>query len=147
MCTFMPLNMNIDGQKIKFVNNVEYLGVSISSDLCDDTDIAIQARYLYCAANKLKTRFFKCSIEVKNILFRAHCMCFYASQLWCNYSTSAINRLKVAYNDAYRILTRYHSARASQLYYNIDSFYALQRKINNKFLNAVTYLRTFGLKC
>ena len=32
--------MNIDGQKIKFVNNVIYLGVSISSDLCDDTDIA-----------------------------------------------------------------------------------------------------------
>ena len=25
--------MNIDGQKIKFVNNVVYLGVSISSDL------------------------------------------------------------------------------------------------------------------
>ena len=44
-----------------------YLGVSISSDLCDDTDIARQASYLYCAANKLKTRFFKCSIEVKNI--------------------------------------------------------------------------------
>ena len=50
--------------------------------LCDDTDIARQARNLYCAANKLKTHFFKCSIEVKNILFRAHCMCFYASQLW-----------------------------------------------------------------
>ena len=63
-------------------------------------------------------------------------MCFYASQLWCNYSTSAINRLKVAYNDAYRILhgmTRYHRARASQIYYNIDSFYALQRKITYKF--------------
>ena len=110
--------MNIDGQKIKFVNDVVYLGVSISSDLCDDTDIARQERYLYCAANKLKTRFFKCSIEVKTILFRAHCMCFYASQLWCNYSTSAINRVKVAFNDAYRILhgmTRYHSARASQI--------------------------------
>ena len=102
--------MNIDGQKIKFVNNVVYLGVSISSDLCDDTDDARQARYLYCAANKLKTRFFKGSIEVKNILFRAHCMCFYASQLWCNYSTSAINRLKVAYNDAYRILHVIHDS-------------------------------------
>ena len=31
--------MNIGGQKIKFVNNVVYLGVSVSSDLCDDTDI------------------------------------------------------------------------------------------------------------
>ena len=96
------------------MNNVVYLGVSISSDLCDDTDNARQARYLYCAANKLKTRFFKCSIEVENILFRAHCMCLYASQLWYNYSTSAINRLKVANNDRYKILhgmNRYHCAR------------------------------------
>ena len=40
--------------------------------------------------------------------------------------------LKVVYNDAYRILhgmPRYHSARERQIYYNIDSFYALQRKI------------------
>ena len=100
---------------------------------------------------KLKTRFFKCLIEVKNILFRAHCMCFYASQQWCNYSTSAINRLKVAYNDAYRILhgmPRYHSARESQIYYNIDSFYALcSVKLLINLLNAVTYHRTFGLKC
>ena len=149
MYTFMPCNMNIDGQKIKFVNNVVYLGVSISSDLWDDTDIARQVRYLYCAANKLKTRFFKCSIEVKNILFRAHCMCFYASQLWCNYSTSAINRLKVAYNDAYRILhgmPRYHSARESQIYYNIDSFHALQRKITYKFVERCHLSQNLWLK-
>ena len=49
--------MNIDGQKIKFVNNVVYLGVSFSSDLCDDTDIARQARYLYCAAKSSKLVF------------------------------------------------------------------------------------------
>ena len=55
--------MNIDGQKIKFVNNVVYLGVSISSDLCDNTDIARQARYLYCAANKLKTCFFNVQLR------------------------------------------------------------------------------------
>ena len=78
-------------------------------------------------------------------------MSFYASQLWCNYSTAAIYRLKVAYNDAYRILhgmTRYHSAKASQIYYNIDSFFTLcSVKLRINLLNAVTYLRTFGLKC
>ena len=76
-------------------------------------------------------------------------MCFYASQLWCNYSTSAINRLKVAYNDAYRILhgmTRYHSARVSQIYYNIDPFYALQRKIPNKFVESCHLSQNLWLK-
>ena len=75
----------------------------------------------------------------ENILFRAHCKCFYASQQWCNYSTSAINRSKVAYHDASRFLhgmPRYHSARERQIYYayNSDSFYALQRKIIYKFI-------------
>ena len=76
-------------------------------------------------------------------------MCFYASQLWCNYSTSAINRLKVAYNDAYRILhgmPRYHSARESQIYYNIDSFYALQRKITYKFVERCHLSQNLWLK-
>ena len=48
-----------------------------------------------------------------------------------------LNRLKVAYNDAYRILhgmPRYQSGRESQLYYNYGSFYALQRKITYKFI-------------
>ena len=64
-------------------------------------------------------------------------------------STSAINRLKVAYNDAYRILhgmPRYHSARESQIFYNIDSLYALQRKLLINLLNDVTYRTTFWLK-
>ena len=76
-------------------------------------------------------------------------MCFYASQLWCNYSTSAIYRLKVAYNNAYRILygmTRYHSARASQIYYSIDSFYALQRKNTNKFVERCHLSQNLWLK-
>ena len=55
--------MNIDGQKIKFVNNVVYLGVSISSDLCDNNDTARQARYLYCAANKLNLVFFNVQLR------------------------------------------------------------------------------------
>ena len=63
-------------------------------------------------------------------------MCFYASQLWCNYSTSAINRLKVAYNDAYKILhgmTHYHSARASQIYSGFPATQGKQGKISFTF--------------
>ena len=48
-----------------------------------------------------------------------------------NYSSAAMNCLKVAFNDAYRILhgmPRYHNARESQIKCNIDSFFALLRK-------------------
>ena len=42
------------------------------------------ATWINIAPNKLRARFYECLSKVKNILFRAHCMCFYASQLWFN---------------------------------------------------------------
>jgi len=58
-------------------------------------------------------------------------MSFYASQLWHNFTLIAINRLRVAYNDAFRILhglSRYFSAREIQVQYGIDTFFALLKK-------------------
>ena len=85
----MPCNMKIDGQKIKFVNNVVYLGVSISSDLWDDTDIARQARYLYCAANKLKTRFLNVQLRWKTFYF-VHTACVF---MLVNYGATTPHQL------------------------------------------------------
>ena len=51
----LPLNQlagNIDSQKIKFVNNVVYLGVSISWYWLVMILIS-QDKWVYCAANKL----------------------------------------------------------------------------------------------
>lgn len=137
MNCFQTRNIKINNSPVKFVSKVSYLGVYLKSNLRDDEDIARQVRCLYCAANKLKARFAKCSTHVKNILFRAHCMGFYASQLWCNYSSAAINRLRVAYNDAFRILhglPRYYSAGEYQVQYNIPTFYALLRKNMYRFV-------------
>ena len=47
--------------KIRFVNEIKYLGVFLNSKLCDDEDINRQVRYLYGTANRLKTCFYKCS--------------------------------------------------------------------------------------
>ena len=68
----------------------------------------------------------------------------------CNYSTSAINQLKVACNDVHSVLhgiPRYHSARESQIYYITlirPILYRVKLLIN--LLTAVTYLRTVGFK-
>ena len=39
-----------------------------------------------------------CSNAVKNVLFRSFCTPMYASQLWCNFRKSCMQRLRVAYN-------------------------------------------------
>ena len=60
----------------RFLNSVKYLGVYLSSTLNDDDDIARQVRYMYCCANMLKYRFYRCSRIVKNNLFRFYCRYF-----------------------------------------------------------------------
>ena len=67
------------------------------------------------------------------------------AEMWKN----KFSNLTVAYNDAYRILHGmpcYHSARESQIYYNIDSFYALQRKITYKFVERCHLSQNLWLK-
>ena len=55
--------------KIRFVNEIKYLGVFLNSKLHDDEDINKQVHYLYGTANRLKTYFYKCSPKIKNVLF------------------------------------------------------------------------------
>lgn len=114
-----------------FSDSVTYLGVKLNSSLTDNDDILRQVRSVYCAANKLKAKFSKCSLVVKNVLFRSYCTQFYCSQLWNHFSKSSYQRIKVAYNDSYRILhnvPRFISARELQVHNNVITFDALLRK-------------------
>ena len=77
--------------------SVKYLGLHINSDLIDDIDIQRQVESFYFAANKLKYQFDKCSLKVKNYLFKHFCMPFYESHLSCNYRKYNFSRLRVAY--------------------------------------------------
>jgi len=47
--------------------------------------------------------FFRYSNAVKNVLFRCFCTPMYASQIWCNFRKSCMQRLRVAYNFGYRV--------------------------------------------
>jgi len=54
----------------------------LDTELSDDKDIQRQLQYQYCAANKLRVSFSRCSNAVKNVLFRSFCMPMYASQFF-----------------------------------------------------------------
>ena len=97
-------NLTVNDQHVEFVNSIKYLCVTISSVLSDELDIKARVRSIHCIANMLRTRFFKCSVNAKNILFRYFCFSIYGINFSYRYPTSSINRLPVAYNNAYRIL-------------------------------------------
>ena len=68
-------------------------------------------------------------------------MPFYESHFWCNYRKYNFSRLRVAYNDSYRILhhiPRCFSARNHQVQLNIDTSNALIRKNIFSFINRCT---------
>jgi len=92
--TVTPL-LTLGGQYVKSVDQYKYLGIVLDTELSHDKDIQRQLRYQYCAANNLRSSFSRCSNAVKNVLFRSFCTPMYASQLWCNFRKSCMQRLRV----------------------------------------------------
>lgn len=130
-------NLHLSNSKLKFVNKVKYLGVILNSSIYDDDDLNRQVRSFYCSANKLRARFSKCSSDVKNVLYRSYCMSMYACQLWEKYRQGSINRLRIAYNNAFRILhnlPKHYSVREHQVSCHITTFDALLRKSSYAFM-------------
>ena len=133
--TVTPL-LTLGGQNVKSVNQYKYLGIVSDTELSDGKDIQIQLRYQYCAANKLRASFSCCSNAVKNVLLRSFCTPMYASQLWCKFRKSCMQRLHMAYNFGCRALYNLPwraSVSSHQVQYNILTFEALQWKTSTCF--------------
>ena len=94
------------GEKLQVCREIKYLGHFFADDMRDDRDMARQRRVLYAQGNTLLRKFFMCSPDVKVSLFRTYCTPLYTAHLWCNYNVERWHKLKVAYNDAMRILLR-----------------------------------------
>ena len=129
----------LGGQYVNSVDQYKYLGIVLDTELSDDKDIQRQLRYKYCAANKLRASFSRCSNAVKNVLFRSVCTPMYASQLWCNFRKSFMHRLRVAYNFGCKALYKLPwraSVSTHQVQFNIPTFeaVALLRKYTYLFL-------------
>ena len=121
----------------------------ISVSLKDGDDIQRQVKSLYCAANKLRGTFDQCTPAVKNTLFRACCMAMYACQLWCKYTQTSMNRLRAAYNSAYRIvdyIPRNVSDRPHQVTHCVRSFDAMLRNNLYRFFIQCTSSPNFFIR-
>ena len=73
----------------------------------------------------------RCLNAVKNVLFRSFSTPMYASELWCNFRKSCMQRLRVAYNFGCRALYNLPwraSVSSHQVQCNIPTFEALLRK-------------------
>ena len=121
----------LNGVKLDVVSKKRYLGFVLTDRFKDDDDIERQLRYFYISANMLMRNFCKCTFHVKCVLFKAYCYQLYGGPLWSNYSVGVMRKLKVAYNNAARLLLGYdkRSSASSMFVTNrLSNFDALMRK-------------------
>ena len=125
------------GSPLLICKETKYLGHVLSEDWTDDRDVYRQCCKIYAQANMLLRKFSMCSDDVKCSLFRAYVTPLYTAHLWHSYKVKSIQKLKVAYNDALRLLLRrprWHSA--SQLFVSmgVPTCDALLRRLMFKFM-------------
>lgn len=122
----------LSGSVLPFTDCYKYLGHLINSSLSDDADILKQTRSTYARSNTILRKFSICSLHTKLMLFRAYCTSLYGCQLWCSSFQYSVNKLRVAYNDAFRHFLnepRWCSASTLFVIHNIPTFDALIRKL------------------
>ena len=128
--------ITLNDSNLEWVLEYKYLGIFISSNLCDSRDIKRQLRSIYARGNTLVRKFGKCTDQVKLELFRSYCSNFYCCQLWSNYTTAMYNNIRVAYNNTFRFLMKIrgrHSISNSFVQSNIDGFTVIHRKSASSF--------------
>ena len=114
------------------VDEHKYLGHFIQKNLSDNCDMLKQIRSLYCPANMLNKKFGLCSEPVKVLLYKLFCANFYCGSLWCDFTQSVYNKIRVSYNNSFRILLKlpkFCSASEMFVYSDVPNFEALLRKL------------------
>lgn len=96
----------INEKTILQCSQYKYLGHIVVNTLNDNLDIQRQIKKLYAQGNILIRKFSNCSESVKIMLFRTYCTSLYTPHLWWNFSQTCLQKLIVAYNNIFRVLTR-----------------------------------------
>ena len=65
-----------------------------------------QMKSLYAKSNRLLRIFSNCSIDVNVTLFQSYCTALYGPFLWTDYKKSTFTKIRVAFNNAYRPISR-----------------------------------------
>ena len=95
-------------------------------------------------------KFYKCSDDVKTLLFNTYCSNLYGSHLWTSYKKVTLQKLKVTYNNALRKLFGLRwDCRASAMYVDrgLIGFDALRRKYMTGFMERLRLMDNTLVRC
>ena len=125
-----PVKLYIGNKLLNVVKAYKYLGHWISEDLSDDIDIYSNIKQLYKQSYMIANYFSHCSKATKIIQFKSFVSNIYLSSIWLP-NRANMRKIKVAYNNAYRIVMKYkrrNSASLMFLYDNVNNLTIKLRK-------------------
>ena len=102
MSKFFCPNVTLDNNVLEYIGRTKYLSFMFNSNGQYEEDMLRQMRNLYICSNKLLRTFHYSSSDVKLELFKSYCTLFYCYYLWTAYKKSTFDRLRLAFNNAYR---------------------------------------------
>jgi len=82
--------------------------------LNDDSDIMREVKNLFMRSNLLCRRFRRCSLQIKLVLFRYFCICFYDTGIWSHFSAVALLKCKSRYHECLKYFFGYLRYRLQQ---------------------------------
>ena len=89
------LLMVLDEDQMEQIYEYVYLSHVITPNLNDNLDIARKKRAICIRANMLSRKFFKCTPNIKALLFKSYCSNVYCVHLWANYAQYHLAKLSV----------------------------------------------------
>lgn len=97
------LPLCLPDQTLDLRHSCKYLGVFISGDCCDDSDISRQRRSLYVHCIYVSMNFKACSHSVKCTLITYFCSNnIYDGHCWFRFKTASVKNLFIAFNNSFR---------------------------------------------
>ena len=129
MKNMLPPKIFLNNNELVWVEEHKYLGIVLSNNNCDNSDIKRQTHAVYRRGNVLISKFHMCTNEVKTQLFKSY-ITFYCSHLWSLYNIDFYNRMRIAYNNIFRGLFKLGRQGTSQAFVcrNILTFKEVIRK-------------------
>ena len=130
-------NVYHNGEQVKQVDSVKYLGHFLTCELSDDIDIRRQCRVLNIRGNILSRKFHMCSVPVKLKLFNSYCASIYTPHLWWNYKKMSVTKLHITYHNILKRnigLSKYESTSATCAYTNTQCCQSTIRNLIFKFV-------------
>ena len=133
----IKINKILNGDTLKFVKDIKYLGMFLNQDGSDIDDMKRQMCSFYSRGNTLIRKFRCCTDSVKTKLFKTFIANMYGSELWCSFTKFTSYKLRISYNKIFRYfmcIAPRESISSNFVHRRLFNFTAMWRNYVTKFM-------------